>query len=862
MTASEALRTDDDGERDSRAARRSRKGKAKVRASTDDVGAAGDDDRLQSREEGQGRQPLRRSDSTPAIPGRRSSGSGQPPRWGSSLWGIGSWLEAPLSASASSSGIDTTARRRSFASADENDHRLPPAGSIASEEESRTKHTRRRKRSKADSDGDSEGSSGESGSSSSGSSRSSDQDDDRSYRRLSRLELSGRLLFANRIFTPFGHPSFTASVPNLPSEVGVGVVGTSGLGGMEDVDTVDFEGGESESDEDSMAAAATAAASVAVEDLSPSKTSGNAKVTSSQNDQGIPQMDQSSDGSPAESTPTQTRQPADASAGEAQDYFGSAAGAGGRYEGGMSLQDYEPASSRGDNSGPMLEDDPELAEGKREAELREAREASAALQSSIEEAERVARLNETILGDDTGSAVSDEALPIPIADAARESRDDQAALEKKEQSLSHTGQELANAALSRTRKGRSSPANMFRSLLRLIRRAILAFVLAPYDAVTFALSAGMSNKRRKVEVSLKEPSLGVLESEKTALQASPGDEAPRKKKKLRSTVSRTRDDADSVDDVVTEEQAMERAERQRQAALALKEPGKAATSEEPPSTIAGGIASKLSKLLPNPHAVDPMLIHEPKAKKITGELPDEIVQRHQRSASLSLLKARAQAGTGTGSPETKATLAPGGIGTPPVAVSPAATPIPRSVVIHHTPKILVLDLDETLIHSTSRSPTWTALRAQHSSVNGRAEAARNVVTTGGSLLGLEGLGGLLGLTGSSNGRSVRPHMVEVVLDGRSVIYHVYKRPWVDYFLRKVSTWYQVVIFTASVQEYGDPVIDWLDQGRGLIAGRLYRDACTYKNGSYLKDLSIVDLDLSRVCLVDNSPASYFLNPCE
>ncbi|PWN22906.1 NLI interacting factor, partial [Microstroma glucosiphilum] len=132
-------------------------------------------------------------------------------------------------------------------------------------------------------------------------------------------------------------------------------------------------------------------------------------------------------------------------------------------------------------------------------------------------------------------------------------------------------------------------------------------------------------------------------------------------------------------------------------------------------------------------------------------------------------------------------------------------------------KILVLDLDETLIHSTSRSPTWTALRAQHSSVN-------------------------------------------VVLDGRSVIYHVYKRPWVDYFLRKVSTWYQVVIFTASVQEYGDPVIDWLDQGRGLIAGRLYRDACTYKNGSYLKDLSIVDLDLSRVCLVDNSPASYFLNP--
>ncbi|PWN94689.1 NLI interacting factor, partial [Tilletiopsis washingtonensis] len=104
------------------------------------------------------------------------------------------------------------------------------------------------------------------------------------------------------------------------------------------------------------------------------------------------------------------------------------------------------------------------------------------------------------------------------------------------------------------------------------------------------------------------------------------------------------------------------------------------------------------------------------------------------------------------------------------------------------------------------------------------------------------------------------HQVEVLLDGRSVIYHVYKRPYVDYFLRKVASWYHVVIFTASVQEYADPVIDWLDQGRGLIGGRMFREACTYRNGSYLKDLALVDTDLSRVCLVDNSPMSYLINP--
>ncbi|GAA99970.1 uncharacterized protein L969DRAFT_19558 [Mixia osmundae IAM 14324] len=140
------------------------------------------------------------------------------------------------------------------------------------------------------------------------------------------------------------------------------------------------------------------------------------------------------------------------------------------------------------------------------------------------------------------------------------------------------------------------------------------------------------------------------------------------------------------------------------------------------------------------------------------------------------------------------------------------------------PKTLVLDLDETLIHSTSRLPL------------GQSTAG----------------------WGGNNGLKVR--VVEVVLDGKSVVYHVYKRPWVDFFLRKVSTWYTVVIFTASMQEYADPVIDWLDQGRGLIDGRLFRESCMYTGGSYVKDLSIVDADLAKVCLVDNSPISYAKNP--
>lgn len=69
---------------------------------------------------------------------------------------------------------------------------------------------------------------------------------------------------------------------------------------------------------------------------------------------------------------------------------------------------------------------------------------------------------------------------------------------------------------------------------------------------------------------------------------------------------------------------------------------------------------------------------------------------------------------------------------------------------------------------------------------------------GGGLLA--GTGGLLG----SNARARGGHMVEVVLNGRSTLYTVYKRPFVDYFLRKVSSlrvcfWVQVI----------DVMGDWL-----------------------------------------------------
>ena len=42
------------------------------------------------------------------------------------------------------------------------------------------------------------------------------------------------------------------------------------------------------------------------------------------------------------------------------------------------------------------------------------------------------------------------------------------------------------------------------------------------------------------------------------------------------------------------------------------------------------------------------------------------------------------------------------------------------------------------------------------------------------------------------------------------------------------------MFTASLQEYADPVIDSLDPGRTLIATRLFRESCTQRGLAFLK----------------------------
>ena len=60
-----------------------------------------------------------------------------------------------------------------------------------------------------------------------------------------------------------------------------------------------------------------------------------------------------------------------------------------------------------------------------------------------------------------------------------------------------------------------------------------------------------------------------------------------------------------------------------------------------------------------------------------------------------------------------------------------------------------------------------------------------------------------------------------------------KRPGVDYFLRYLSQYYELVIFTSVPSMYADPVIRKLDPYR-IVMWPLFREATRYKNGQYIK----------------------------
>ncbi|KPI43086.1 Phosphatase PSR1 [Cyphellophora attinorum] len=101
--------------------------------------------------------------------------------------------------------------------------------------------------------------------------------------------------------------------------------------------------------------------------------------------------------------------------------------------------------------------------------------------------------------------------------------------------------------------------------------------------------------------------------------------------------------------------------------------------------------------------------------------------------------------------------------------------------------------------------------------------------------------------------------IPVEIEGQYHNVYVIKRPGVDQFMKRVGELYEVVVFTASVSKYGDPLLDQLDIHH-VVHHRLFRESCYNHQGNYVKDLSQVGRDLKETIIIDNSPTSYIFHP--
>lgn len=90
--------------------------------------------------------------------------------------------------------------------------------------------------------------------------------------------------------------------------------------------------------------------------------------------------------------------------------------------------------------------------------------------------------------------------------------------------------------------------------------------------------------------------------------------------------------------------------------------------------------------------------------------------------------------------------------------------------------------------------------------------------------------------------------------GSTITAKINLRPHLHEFLKSVSRYFDIVVYTASDKDYATAVVNFIDPSRKHIKDVFHRDSCfRTKKGYVVKDLrAILPTDLDRIVLVDNS----------
>lgn len=100
--------------------------------------------------------------------------------------------------------------------------------------------------------------------------------------------------------------------------------------------------------------------------------------------------------------------------------------------------------------------------------------------------------------------------------------------------------------------------------------------------------------------------------------------------------------------------------------------------------------------------------------------------------------------------------------------------------------------------------------------------------------------------------------LDIKLNGLNKKIYVLKRPHVDEFLEELSNIFEIITFTASLSQYAGPLLDKLDKFH-IVNNRLFRENCIHQKGIFIKDLRKVGRDLKNIIIIDNNPVSYIAN---